>query len=300
VVGYDTLGYDPRPIDLNGDGRNDVVVLGSGGYGAVYLGRYLLHGADGKLSDRTKELGLPEAGVPILIGDLSGDGKPEILIAGEKDSGLYINDGTGKFTRADGKLTAFLTRRGPYLLRAYRVDFDHDSLPDLVLSNPRLGLAGVFQNRGQGDFTQVLALSGCWDANPIVIADLDNDGRMDLAIGGANSATRTKEITLYLNRTKDAGDYVKVEPRMPAPNPFAVGAVVEVFRAGDLLKKSALPILVEKAHPDATPVHAGLAKGETCDLRVTFPSGRVVTAVGVSANTRVTVDHESAKATPRK
>jgi hypothetical protein len=134
-----------------------------------------------------------------------------------------------------------------------------------------------------------------------VIADLDNDGRTDLAIGGSeNSATRTKEITLYLNCTKDAGNYVKVDPRMPAPNPFAVGAVVEVFRAGDLLKKGARPILVEKAHPDATSVHASLAKVETCDLRVTFPGGRVVTAVGVTANTRVTVDRESAKVTPRK
>lgn len=145
--GYDTLGYDPRPIDLNGDGRSDVVVHGSGGYGAVYLGRYLLREADSKLSDRTKELGLPEAGAPILVDDLTGDGRPEILIAGEKDSGLYVND----------------------------------------------------------------------------------DGRMDLAIGGsANSATPAKEITIYLNSTKGAGNHIRVEPRMPAPNPFAVGAVVEV------------------------------------------------------------------------
>jgi hypothetical protein len=301
VLGYDTLGYDPRPIDLDGDGRNDVVVHGSGGYGAVYLGRYLLRTADDRLIERTKELGLPAAGAPILIDDLTGDGRPEILIAGEKDSGLYLNDGAGKFTRADGKLTAFLTRRGPYLLRAYRTDLDNDGRPDLVLSNPRLGLAGVFQNRGNGDFTQTLALGGCWDNNPIVIADLDNDGRTDLAIGGsANPAVRAKEITIYLNRTKDAGNFIKIAPRMPAPNPFAVGAVVEVFRAGDLDRKGALPILVEKAHSDATPVHAGLGQGGTCDLRVTFPGGKVVTASGVAANTRVTVDRETAKVKSKK
>ncbi|MBL8797059.1 MAG: VCBS repeat-containing protein, partial [Planctomycetia bacterium] len=80
-VGYDTLGYDPRPIDLDGDGRFDVVVHGSGGYGAPYLGRYLLRGADDKLVDRTRELGLPESGAPILVEDLTGDGRPEILVA---------------------------------------------------------------------------------------------------------------------------------------------------------------------------------------------------------------------------
>jgi hypothetical protein len=93
-------------------------------------------------------------------------------------------------SRALTASSPLLTRRGPYLLRAYRVDFDHDRLPDLVLSNPRLGLAGVFQNRGKGDFTQVLALSGCWDANPIVIADLDNDGRMTVDHESAKATPR--------------------------------------------------------------------------------------------------------------
>src|SRR5690606_3719903 len=26
IVGYDTLGYSPQPIDLNNDGRNDLVI----------------------------------------------------------------------------------------------------------------------------------------------------------------------------------------------------------------------------------------------------------------------------------
>lgn len=300
LLGYDTLGYAPQSIDLDGDGRGDVVIHGSGGYGAVYLGRYLFRNADGSLTDRTKERGLPESGAPILIEDLTGDGLPEIVIAGEKDSGLYLNDGAGRFTRVAGKLTDFLVRRGPYLIRAYRADFDNDGRPDLVLSNPRLGAAAVFQNEGKGSFKSILSLSGCWDSNPIAIADIDNDGQMDLVVGGSTGADARKNIAIYRNTTKSPGHYLKVEPRMPAPNPYAVGAVVEVFGPGELGKGSPRPLLVEKAHADATPIHVGLGDRATCDLRITFPGGKVVTARAVAANRVVTVDRDSGKVTNRE
>jgi hypothetical protein len=180
-------------------------------------------------------------------------------------------------------------------LRVYPVDLDNDGRPDLVVSNPRLGLAGVFQNRGNGDFTQALNLAGCWDSNPIAICDLDGDGRMDLVVGGSAGKDSKKEITLYLNTTAGAGNHVKVSPRMPAPNPYAVGAVVEVFRAGEADKKGAQPLHVEKAHPDATPVHIGLGKAETCDLRVTFPGGKKLTVRGVKANAEFVADAAAVK-----
>jgi hypothetical protein len=292
-LGYDTLGYDPRPIDLDGDGRSDVVVQGSGGYGATYLGRYLFRGSDDSFTDRTLERGLPENGAPILVEDLTGDGRPEILVAGEKDSGLYLNDGGGKFTRVAGKLTDFLVRRGPYLLRAFRADLNNDGWLDLVVSNPRLGLAAVFQNQGRGEFQQMLSLSNCWDSNPIAIADLDSDGRLDLVIGGASEKDSKTDITIFRNATQAADHYLQIAPRMPAPNPYAVGAVIEVFPAGELEKSAARPIFVEKSHIDGTAVHVGLGEGQSCDVRVTFPGGKVVLAKSVAADRVVTIDRDA-------
>lgn len=287
LVGYDTLGYDPRPIDLDGDGKGDVVVRGSGGYGAEYLGRYLLRQADGKLADKTMALGLPQAGAPILIRDLSGDGLPEVLVVSNKsggnDGGLFLNEGKGTFRRIDGPMSQFLDRRGPYLIRAYPADFDNDGQPDIVLSNPRLGQASVYHNAGQGQFTEVLKLTECWDSNPIVIADFDHDGRLDLAIGMRAKGT-PGEVQLFLNRTPKAGHFLSVHFFAPSPNPFAVGALVEVFAAGELAEEGARPLFVEKAHIDGTPIHGGLGDRTRCDVRVTFPGGKIVKTSGVEAD----------------
>ena len=51
----------------------------------------------------------------------------------------------------------------------------------------------------------------------------------------------------------------------------AAGAVVEAFRAGELGRADARPIVNEQAHADATPVHIGLGKDAAFDLPVTFP-----------------------------
>lgn len=291
VVGYDTLGYHPRPIDLDNDGIPDVVVTGSGGYGAEYAGRYLLGQKDGGFVDKSAELGLPTAGAAIFVRDLTGDGAPEVLIVPNKEKtngGLFLNDGHGKFTRVDGPVSQFLSVRGPYLTRAYQTDFDNDGQPDLVLSNPRLGSTGVYQNQGQGKFAEIMKVSNCWDSNPIAIADFDQDGRMDLAIGVRPKDT-PGDINIYLNRTESPGHYLQVSPRTSAPNPFAVGTVVEVYRPGHLHQKGAQPIVIEKAHTDGTPVHAGLGGHKTCDIRVTFPNGQSAVQENVRVDQHITV-----------
>jgi len=255
--------------DLNGDGIKDVVIGGEGAYGADVIGRYLLADKDGKLSDRTAELGLPTDGAPILIHDLTGDGYLDILVATGPRAGLYLNDGKGHFAVKDGALKKFLEQGGPYLHRAWLADFDNDGDPDLVVSNPRLGAEQVYENEGGGNFRKVLDAGG-WDSDPVCIADMNDDGLPDLAIGGPGHQAST-DITIYLNETPHPGNFCNLYPVSAAPNPYAVGALVEVHAAGAMGKQGVIPLLVEKAHPDATPVHVGLGAATTFDLRVTFP-----------------------------
>jgi len=259
--------------DLNGDGREDLVVAGYGPYGGDKFGHYLLAGADGELVEATEQLGLPENGTPIRVEDVTGDGLPEVLVAhGKTWAGLYVNRG-GKFERKAGPLTDFLVGRDPYLFKAWLADFDNDGDLDVVISSPRYGRERVFENLGGGEFKLVLASPG-WDNEPVVICDINDDGKLDLIIG-TKDKKKTTDVLICLNDTPKVGHFAKILPRMPAPNRYAVGAIVAVFKAGQLGKPGAKPFLIRKAHPDSRPVHVGLGAADRFDLRVTFPDGKI-------------------------
>ena len=281
---YFTVHYETTH-DLNGDGRADLVAGGSGAYGGDILGRYYLADAGGTLTDQTKALGLPEEGAPILVRDLTGDGAVDVIVAASKESGLYVNDGKGNFAVTRNLLRTFLRKKGPYLLRAWPVDFDNDGDMDLVVSNPRYGAEEIHENLGDGKFRRVLKASG-WDSDPIAICDINNDGLMDVVIGGPGGH-KSVEITIYLNISVNTGNWCNLSPRMGRPNWAAVGATVEVYKAGTL--DTGKPFLVEKAHPDATPVHIGLGKATTFDLCVTYPDRKIVALRNVTVSKRLIV-----------
>jgi hypothetical protein len=281
--------------DLNGDGRKDLVLKSFAAYGGgPCAGRYLIATEGGGWQDRTMAMGLPKAGTPFFFQDVDQDGDVDVLIAADKTGGLFLNDGSGRFARKDGPLTEFVMRRYPYLHRAFPVDLDNDGDLDLVVSSRRHGQERVFENRGGGEFALALAVSGGW-VDPIVLCDMDDDGRMDVLIG-CTGKDKIGTVAVYLNRTPAAGNYCRLHPRMAKPNPYAVGSELQVFRAGGLDDDGRVPILIEHAHPNATPIHVGLGKATHFDLSVTFPGGveRRWKRVRAAPHLRVTPDAEPA------
>lgn len=276
--------------DLNGDGRLDLVVRAFGSYSGDRLGWYLIARENGRYEDHTKQWGLPRGGAPLLIEDLDRDGDIDLLIASGEDAGLMLNDGTGKFTQKAGPLTDFVKQRCPYLHVATRVDFDHDGDLDLAVSNRRYGREKIFENRGQGDFTTVLSVRG-WDADPIVLRDINNDGLVDVIVGGAENK---ENIGVYLNATPSAGNYCQLYTRMDRPNVYAVGTRVEAFPTGTLGKKNAVPILVEYAHVDGSPIQIGLGEAKSLDLRVAFPGRKTLELSNVAAKPKLLITPEGA------
>ena len=256
--------------DLDGDGKNDLIISGFGSYSGERLGWYLAATKDGGFVDKTAMMSLPRKGTPFHFQDVDSDGDVDMLIASAEKAGLYLNDGRGRFTRMPGPLTDFIKQRCPYLHKVFTADFDNDGDLDLAISNRRFGKQKIFENLGGGNFEVVLTSRG-WDADPLVLTDLNDDGRMDVIIGGSG----TKEnIAVFLNVTPSVGRFCKLSPRMKGPNPYAVGTRVEVFAPGALKVQDAHPFRVDVALPNGSPIRIGLDKAERIDLRVTFPGMR--------------------------
>ena len=201
--------------DFDLDGHTDVCVTTSGynvatdGYDAL-----LWNNGDGTFSEGAREAGIETHGwhAGVAVGDVNGDGLPDLYVAGYTDvnrpvaaaSGfptnhravrdlLYLNQGPGKNGRPTfrevGKLAGIERARVSHGLGAVFTDFDLDGRLDLYVANdadPNQLYRNVRQSGGLGfRLDDVARREGVDDPNAgmgIAAADYSHDGRPDLLV----------------------------------------------------------------------------------------------------------------------
>jgi FG-GAP-like repeat len=203
-----TLGYppnDPAPVaygDFNRDGIPDVVfgdpVSTTGGPPLIALGQpggYYINGTTQVISGKVPA---PVGARKILVADFNGDGWPDIFIVdfgldappfpGSHDW-LLLSDGTGHLVNQSA--LAAIDPVGSHHT-ATAGDIDHSGHIDIFVENQHPDSFHYFLiNDGQGNFTvdttrvpYSLNHSGSTPFWSSELIDVDNDGNLDLVIGG--------------------------------------------------------------------------------------------------------------------
>jgi tetratricopeptide (TPR) repeat protein len=179
--------------DIDGDGKLDLIVAGSGTFIRVY------HNDGDKFTDVTEQVGLGHvpSGYSLNLVDYDNDGWLDLFISLNGWSGpmrdrLFHNEHS-KFVDVSKKSGADDPGSGFVSLWA---DLDNDGRVDLVVANGVLkdgSVPQIYRNNGDGTFTNMTKAAGmneppAWGTIGIALGDYDKDGRVDILINGHGGA----------------------------------------------------------------------------------------------------------------
>lgn len=176
--------------DLDADCRRDVIVVADGMPLAAWR-----DAGDGSYA-LLAMIGAPGM-VAAAAGDVDGDGTVDIVAAGGKEAHVWLNDGAGHFREGSAGLDVAPSDATALALG----DLDGDGNLDLVLGqgNSTAAVARVYLNDKDGSghfsFTSAALPPKTARATALALADLDDDGDLDLVMGQAAGPVR-----VYINR----------------------------------------------------------------------------------------------------
>ena len=161
--------------DVNGDGKPDIIVTGSGEVGV------LLNNGNGSFQTPvTYPVGVAQGG--LVVADVNGDGKPDILVTNQNsnDIGVLLGNGDGTF---QNQVTYSVAGPGSLAL----ADINGDGTPDLVVDNYTGSSVSVLAGNQNGTFGN--ATSSPVGPRPygLSVADIDGDGLPELAVADYHS-----------------------------------------------------------------------------------------------------------------
>jgi len=201
-------------FDADGDGDLDLLVTCGDRLfeeGSInYVPRLYLNNGKGEfsLSKDAVPGGVATSAGCVSIGDLDGDGQPDIFIGGRVSQryplpprSFILRNDKGHFTDVTSSVCPALCRAG-MITAAKWMDFDNDGHTDLVIAGEWMPLRFFKNYRSRlievTDSTGLTGNNGLWRS--LAVADLDGDGDPDIVAGN-----------LGLNNDCEAGEERPIE-----------------------------------------------------------------------------------------
>lgn len=219
-----------------------------------------------------------EGGVGCAVGDYDNDGDFDLFVPNYGHNQLYRNNGDGTFTDVAAALGVGVEN---HAVGADWGDFDNDGDLDLSVisyegaSGAQAPANALFRNDGTAGFVNVLRRDSPLNVadHGVQFVDYDNDGGLDLTVTDGYGPVGGHFV--FRNTLPDAARKRSLSVLVLDTNGrhTRFGAEVRLFDSSGKLLASRLVVTGGGYNTQrAAPVHFGLAKSQSVDVRVTFMS----------------------------
>jgi hypothetical protein len=199
-----TAGTNPRNVaigDIDGDGKPDLAVVN---FNSNTVSVYRNISSSGSITSGSfaahVTFGAGTNPISVAIGDIDGDGKPDLAVAnnGFSTVSVYRNtSSSGSIT--SGSFAAQVTFTVGANPRSIAIgDIDGDGKPDMAVANQGSSTVSVLRNTSSsgsiigGSFAEQVTFATGTSPFSVSIADIDGDGKPDLAV--ANNGSNTVSV----------------------------------------------------------------------------------------------------------
>lgn len=239
VVDVGAIKYAAKSADINGDGKPDLLVSDENGGVSILLNTTAPGSDIATFAPKVDVLTGPSP-LALAVGDLNGDGRPDVVVANTGDHTLSILINTTPANAPVASFTASQTFVAPSSPSGLALnDFNNDGKLDIAVSGFENNVVKLFLNNTAAG-SELAALSDGPSLTvgsapeAVVVGDFNGDGKPDMAAANYGAGT----VSILLNTSTSA------TPTFAAKQDLSVGSQPLAIVAGDLNGDGTLDLAV--------------------------------------------------------